>query len=77
MRFLKFLVAIVMVAGVAAPVFAADSIAKLTLGDDQFIELHYLLQVQAYSLQKEGATATLWFTTIFMHHNYLMMCWKV
>ncbi|HOF14431.1 MAG TPA: hypothetical protein PLN01_08935, partial [Spirochaetota bacterium] len=58
MRFLKFLVAIVMVAGVAAPVFAADSIAKLTLGDDQFIELHYLLQVQAYSLQKEGATAT-------------------
>ena len=32
MRFLKFLVAIVMVVGVAAPLVAADSIAKLTLG---------------------------------------------
>jgi len=58
MRFLKFLVAIVMVVGVAAPLLAADSIAKLTLGDDQFIELHYLLQVQAYSLQQEGTTST-------------------
>jgi len=51
MRFTKLLVAIALVVGLVSSSFAADGIAKLTFGDDQFLELHYLLQVQAYSQQ--------------------------
>lgn len=51
MRFTKLLVAIALVVGLTASSFAADGIAKFTFGDDQFLELHYLLQVQAYSQQ--------------------------
>ncbi|MEW6525204.1 MAG: hypothetical protein AB1444_00890 [Spirochaetota bacterium] len=54
MKLSKLLVAIALVVGLAAPTFAADSIAKFTFGDDQYLELHYLLQVQAYSLYKDG-----------------------
>lgn len=54
MRLSKLLVAIALVVGMVAPTFAADSIAKLTFGDDQYLELHYLLQIQAYSLYKDG-----------------------
>lgn len=56
MKLSKLLVAIALVVGLAVPTFAADSIAKLTFGDDQYLELHYLLQVQAYSLYKDGGT---------------------
>jgi len=54
MKLSKLLVAIALVVGLAVPTFAADSIAKLTFGDDQYLELHYLLQVQGYSLYKDG-----------------------
>ncbi|MCX8125340.1 MAG: hypothetical protein N3F66_14425, partial [Spirochaetes bacterium] len=56
MRLLQFLVAIVLVTILAAPLFAADGIAKFTFNDDQYLELHYLLQVQAYSIYKDGGT---------------------
>ncbi len=54
MKLSKLLVAIALVVGLAAPSFAADGIAKFTFGDDQYLELHYLLQVQGYSMYKDG-----------------------
>ncbi|MGB4270121.1 MAG: selenite/tellurite reduction operon porin ExtI [Spirochaetota bacterium] len=54
MKLSRLLVAIALVVGLAAPSFAADGIAKFTFGDDQYLELHYLLQVQAYSQYKDG-----------------------
>ena len=54
MKLSKLLVAIALVVGLAAPSFAADGIAKFTFGDDQYLELHYLLQVQGYSQYKDG-----------------------
>jgi len=56
MRFTKLLVAIALVVGLVSSSFAADGIAKLTFGDDQYLELHYLLQVQAYSQQTKDTT---------------------
>ncbi len=54
MKLLKLLVAIALVVGLITPSFAADGIAKFTFNDDQYLELHYLLQVQAYSIYKDG-----------------------
>jgi len=54
MRFTKLLVAIALVVGLVSSSFAADGIAKLTFGDDQYLELHYLLQVQGYSTYSDG-----------------------
>lgn len=54
MRFTKLLVAIALVVGLVSSTFAADGIAKFTFGDDQYLELHYLLQVQGYSQYKDG-----------------------
>ncbi|MGQ9842393.1 MAG: porin [Spirochaetota bacterium] len=54
MRFTKLLVAIALVVGLVSSSFAADGIAKFTFGDDQYLELHYLLQVQGYSQYKDG-----------------------
>lgn len=56
MRFTKLLVAIALVVGLVSSTFAADGIAKFTFGDDQYLELHYLLQVQAYSQQTKDST---------------------
>lgn len=56
MKLSKLLVAIALVVGLAAPSFAADGIAKFTFNDDQYLELHYLLQVQAYSQQVKDTT---------------------
>ncbi len=56
MKLSKLLVAAALVVGLAAPSFAADGIAKFTFGDDQYLELHYLLQVQAFSQYKDGGT---------------------
>jgi len=39
---------------VAIPVFAQDGITKFTFGENQYLELHYLLQVQGYSNQTKN-----------------------
>jgi len=66
MRFTKLLVAIALVVGLASSSFAADGIAKLTFGDDQYLELHYLLQVQGYSAYKDGGTESDYWSKDFM-----------
>ena len=66
MRFTKLLVAIALVVGLASSSFAADSIAKFTFGDDQYLELHYLLQVQGYSAYKDGGTESDYWSKDFM-----------
>lgn len=54
MRICKFLCAIVMVTAIAIPVFAQDGITKFTFGENQYLELHYLLQIQGYSTQTKN-----------------------
>lgn len=55
MKLLKLLVAIALVVLFTVSSFAQNNIAKLTFGDDQYLELHYLLQIQGYSLYKDGS----------------------
>jgi hypothetical protein len=66
MRFTKLLVAIALVVGLASSSFAADSIAKFTFGDDQYLELHYLLQVQGYSIYSDGGSQSDYWAKDFM-----------
>ena len=66
MRFTKLLVAIALVVGLASSSFAADGIAKFTFGDDQYLELHYLLQVQGYSAYKDDGTESDYWSKDFM-----------
>ncbi len=59
MRRFKVLAAVLIAACMVAPAFAQDAgVAKLSYGPDKWIDVHFLLQAQAYSAKTWGADST-------------------